>query len=123
MPGISIEISRQWDEWIRGMRAIGMTFPAELAQEWQLAADLMYDRSQQYVHVITGQLKGSGVPPRMSMERGNVVAEVEYTAPYAAFEERRGGTHSFLQRAYTDVEGEFTRALGRGFDRVVRRWR
>lgn len=123
MPGIEIQISRDWDRWIREFGQMAVTLPQEFVDEWQLAADLMYDRSQQYVHVITGQLKASGKPPVMSREGRNVVAAVEYTAPYAAYEERRGDTHGFLQRAYTDVESEFRSALGRGFDRVVRRWR
>ena len=121
--GVEIEISPEWVRWIRGFDRLPVEIMREVAEPWKQAADVMFDRSQQYAHVLTGENKASGVPPEITFEALQVVATIEYTSDHAIYEERRGGSHAFLTRAFVATERLFESAMPEAWERLVASWR
>lgn len=124
MPGEAhIEISPQFDRWIRGFGDLPVELEEEVRRPWQQAADVMFDRSQQFVHVLSGRLKASGKEAEVSIGQGDVTATIEYDAPYAIYEQARGGAHAFLSRAFESTSDLFEEALPQAWERLVATWR
>lgn len=112
------------DAWIRGLDR--MDEPDEHAETlWRQATDVMFDRSQSYVHVITGELKASG---RVNMGRRTheLIGEVAYggtpECDYAVYEFARGGSHDALLRAFQTTGQVFERTLGQILEDGVASW-
>lgn len=103
-----IEISREFDDWTRSFdQADDLTAQQAV---WAAATDVLFDATQQVVHVVTGNLKASGSSSTM-IAGPLVVGVIEYDADYAMDEIMRGGTHDFMQRGLEQVEGLFQGAL------------
>lgn len=122
MPEFGLRIEGPLDEWIEGLDQFAEDMERESADLWHGAVKAMFDRSQEVVHVQTGELKASG-EFEVEVVDGEVVASVEYHAEHAVYEHARGGDHAFLQRAWEDTADEFEDRLEETFDRVVNRWR
>jgi hypothetical protein len=109
--------------WSRGMKD-GEKHVFDAADtHWQAAADVLFDRSQQYVHVITGNLKASG-RSRVYRLAKSTVAEIAYgggSVDYAGYEEARGGDHAYLSRAAEVTSQMFRVAMDLIFDDAMRR--
>jgi len=121
-PIVRVEISVELDRWIQGFGALEAELLQRGRDSWQQAVDSLFDYSQEYVHVLSGELKASG-EKRVVAEGDRLVGEVEYDTPYAIYEHARGGSHSFLQLAYLRTYERFERALPRAFEAVVQSWR
>lgn len=119
---IEITISPEMGRWERGFARMPIEAAAAALPGWQAAADVMFDKSQQFVHVISGDLKSACDGPTMSVDRGSLVAEILYDTDYAIYEHARGGDHAWLDRAYEATSRQFEQALGEAFERLVRLW-
>lgn len=118
---IRVEISHDYDRWIRGFAEMEMGMSAAAHREWQAAIETMFDRSQDVVHVITGRLKASG-STRVWQEGHSIMGEIRYDTPYAEAEENRGGSHAYLHRALEATESRFEDALPHAFESMISSW-
>lgn len=120
----SIELGAQWDAWEDGFERMAEgDLDDEFVNAWQGAADVMFATSQEYVHILSGDLKSSGIPADVQIDGRDLVAEIVYTADYAIYEHARGGEHAWLQRAYVATERIFERVLPSAWEKVVARWK
>lgn len=109
------------DRWIRGLDQLGE--PDEAAEEvWRQVTDVMFDRSQARVHILTGDLKASG-RSETRREGDRIVGEIEYDADHAIYEFRRGGKHDALGLAFKETYEMFRAALGQALEAQVREWK
>ena len=118
-----VTITPNFEKWIVGMDRLPIELEGVVERPWRAAADVMFDRSQQYVHVITGELKSSGKAAAVKVGPGEVTAEIEYDAPYAIYEEQRGGSHAYLTRAFQSTSDLFEHALPKAWEELVATWR
>jgi hypothetical protein len=113
MPSSRIVV-RGLDEWRAGFDRLTHISEGQEAV-WRQATEVMYGRTQEVVHVISGELKASG---RFGTTRGRtqIIGEVTYGGTpgcdYAIFETRRGGSHDFLTRGFVAATRTFRSALG-----------
>lgn len=121
--GVEVTISPEWDEWTRGFDRLPVEILAAVERPWQAAADLMFDKSQQFAHVLSGEMKASGEPAEVTIKPLEVVATIEYTSDHAIYEERRGGSHAYLTRAFAETSRMFEEALPAAWEALVVGWR
>lgn len=109
---IRVTVSREFDVWLASFaRAADISVEAKV--EWQQAMDILYGRSQELVHVVSGNLKASGRTDVVT-EGLNVVGSLVYgdeTVDYALAEISRGGSHDYLTPAMTATQGMFEMAM------------
>lgn len=119
---VVIEVSPEWERWVEGFGrdAFGRAMEGNAKKTFQAAAEVLFDRSQTYVHVLSGALKRSGkvsmAPSGPNSPGGpnSVTALVSYGneyVDYALYEHARGGSHAYLQRAWEATHGVFGSAL------------
>lgn len=113
-----IRVSPELEGWIDDFEELSSLEPSRLA--WERATRMMYRRSQEVVHVITGELKASG-SYEMAGDGDDIEGRVVYTAPQALFEELLGGDHAFLTRAHEDTQDKFDDAMMASWRRVFGR--
>jgi hypothetical protein len=121
---MKITVSRNFQRWSLGARTLPGGFLGVNRPYWELANEAFYDKTQEYVHVITGRLKASGVE-EVHLEGARVVATVTYggpEVPYAQYEIDRGGDHDFLGRAWEASQGMFEAIFGQTWNRAVTAW-
>jgi hypothetical protein len=98
---------------------LGDRLIAEMMFEAKKVFDEGYDISQSLVHVITGQLKGSGT---VFVSSGNEI-QFGYNRPYAEVEEFRTGgkyqTHSYFRPAERYIEDNLDSRLGQAIQRHI----
>lgn len=122
----------KFDEWIEGLEHFD---PGdEILHEWTDATERFYAASQEHVHVITNALRTSGRHDTEHTGRGRVTGTLTYggtqvtvsghdrprTVDYAVYEQRRGGDHDWIAKAFAQTRRDFTRALEAGIDSHVR---
>lgn len=115
-------VSADLGRWISGTRRFEQDMHDEVRRQFAAANDVFYDKTQQYVHVETGNLKSSG-KREYEEERGEVTALLVYDTDYAIYEENRGGSHAYMSRGWQAAESTFERAMPEAFERVVGKWR
>lgn len=106
----------------RIIRAVG-EFPDEAIDStelgWERATEVFYERTQEFVHVISGRLKSTGTH-RVErhgdviegiVEYGGIAADGELV-DYAIYEHARGGDHAFLDRGWESTSHTFEAAFG-----------
>jgi len=119
--GITGKVSARWQRWGAGFGHIGREFGSPAERAWEQATETMFDFSQQYAHVVTGEMKGSGSFEVDATGR-EVTGRVVYDSDHAIFEEERGGSHAFLTRAWESTEREFSESMPRAWEAVVDSW-
>jgi len=113
------------DKWIDGFGRLGEPHEPGVVR-WRQATEVMFDRSQQAVHVITAALKASG---RYDAHKtvGEIVGEVTYggtaDCDYAVYEFRRGGSHDALRRGFVEARQTFVDTLNEIVEEEVSSWR
>lgn len=123
----------EFDRWIDGFEDMDREIVGHVLTEWQTASDVMYEFTQEFAHVLTGEMKASSEGAIVSVVDSAVVeAEITYGPwetirgakidPYAAYEIGRGGTHDFMRRGFLAAERTFKAALPRAFDALVESW-
>ncbi len=114
---LRIKLGGAWPNWRRAATTFQMEGGLE---EWEAVTERYFDATQEVVHVITGQLRDSG-KVSVTEDGKRFVGEVEYSAPYAAEEFGRGGSHDALQRGWEMVRGEFPNAASKALKSAVER--
>lgn len=132
MPGVEAKIivPDQFRAWEAGFTSLPDDLEQVVELHWRIATDLFYDRTQQAVHVISGDLKTSGRSDVYSQGQ-TVVGDVIYggvqgtegPVDYALEEEERGGDHAFMSRGWDGAQRVFDEALPLAWREVVGSWR
>jgi len=115
-----ILVDRKFRGWERGMLLLGATLEA-YSGPWQAATDDLFNNTVGYVHVITGELRDSAVEG-VETARAGLTGFVGFTAPYAAYEFGRGGSHDAPARGWEVTQDEFQAAMGRTWFEVTAAW-
>lgn len=127
--GIKIVRSAGFDSWVRGLERVGNEIPREAEEEWEQAVEMLFGGTQQYAHVVSGDMVTGG-EMAMHREGDQLVGEISYGGnrrsdakpwwkhqyvDYVEYELRRGGSHDFFQvaldRLTPAVEQGLSRAL------------
>lgn len=119
---IKVKVSAEWGRWERGFGSVGPSLRTEGRRRWQAVTDVMFDRSQQYAHVLSGDNKASG-SASTTASADELVGTIEYDSDHAIYEEARGGEHAFIGRAWEATEADFRRAMPETWEAVVKSWR
>lgn len=130
MSRVEIRVSSNWDRWQTGLRHLDRELGIAVEQVWDATTDVFFDRSQEYAHVLSGDMKDAGRATISHEGRGTIVGTVEYAdrgdkkgGVHAVMEEKRGGEHAFLTRAWEATEAMFSRAIPEAWAEVTRSWR
>jgi|SRR5690606_35238765 len=126
MPRRHVDIIGALDGWISGMDRLGERVGEHQVAEWRYATERFYDRTQQYVHVLDGNLKTSGRcavdPHRLDIE-GSVTYGGTPECDYAIYEFGRGGNHDALTRGFVANVETFEQAIVDGIAAEIDSWR
>lgn len=121
---IEIKVSPNWFRWEQGFGSLGREIVPQAQHEFEAAAKAFFDATQGFVHVISGRLKASGdYEVQGSVSEGDVTMQVTYDAPYAIYEQVRGGSHAFMTRAWEQTAELFDGAMTEAWTKVVESWR
>jgi hypothetical protein len=120
--GITVKVSSQWTRWERGMGSLSTAMRTEGRRRWQAVTDVMFDRSQGYAHVLSGENKASGSSDTTATAT-ELVGTIEYDSDHAIYEEARGGSHAFIGRAWEATEADFRRTMPETWEAVVNSWK
>jgi hypothetical protein len=119
-----IVVPEKFQRWTLGARTLAGGFRGVGGPLWHLANEQFFSYTQEYVHVVSGDLKRSG-REEVGLEGARVVATVEYgneEVPYAQIEIDRGGDHDFMGRAWEASQPIFEDIFGASWNRVVSSW-
>lgn len=102
--------------WQRNFDKLGTKpMSREAIEEWEIATEVMFDLTQQYAHVLSGDMKGSGEMEIASSTPTSITAHITYgggqrsnvkphwkhqTIDYTQYELQRGESHDFFSRAH-----------------------
>lgn len=115
---LRIILGGAWGEWQKASRTFQIV--EDDIVPWDDVTEEYFAASQDVVHVISGRLKASGDLDNW-IESDRWRSEIEYSAPYAAFEFIRGGDHDAMTRAYELVRDKWQDSVGRSIERAVDR--
>lgn len=122
MTTIRMTVSANYGRWKQGFGNIGPEMKTVGVLVWRQATEVMFSRSQEFAHVLSGENKSSGSFDA-GVEGDELVGTIEYDSDHAIYEERRGGSHAFLGRAWEATEKTFADALPEAWEAVVRSWK
>lgn len=120
-----IETPTSFRQWSLGARALAGGFRGAGGPLWAAANDTFFGYTQEFVHVLSGDLKATG-RQEIHLEGSRVVATVEYGSDevdYAQFEIDRGGEHDFMGRAWLSSQPVFEAVFGTSWNRAIKSWR
>lgn len=104
-----------WDGMMAALDRIA-ELPRGQTDKWDTAMERFYDRSQQFVHVDSVNLKRSGRHTPAVRVVHRVMADLVYGGThgvdYAIYEFGRGGVHDAPQRAMNATAANFARTVG-----------
>lgn len=118
---VKIKISANWMRWEAGMGNLGREVSDRGRTVWNAATDVMFDRSQQYAHVLSGDNKASGSAETV-VEGTDLIGRITYDSDHAIYEEARGGEHAYIGRAWEATETMFRESLPKAWEEVVKSW-
>jgi hypothetical protein len=119
---ITVKMNGSLDRWIKGFATVDAGLQIEVLHAWKTATDLFFDRTQEYAHVLTGEMKQSGSAEVEANPR-QVVGRVQYDSPHALYEEARGGSHALITRGWEAAAGTYQRALPDSWEALRASWR
>lgn len=101
---ITVTVSEDLERWVRGLTDFGLDSAA--LDEWYQANDAFFERTQRFVHILSGDLKRSGTMD-VEIEGKTLVGATTYggtqgtegPVDYAIYELAAGGSHDFIGRA------------------------
>lgn len=107
-------------QWLSSFTKLGhIPISQSAVDEWEQATEVMFDLTQQYAHVLSGDMVRSGTMGIESVSANTITAHITYgggqrsnTRPhwknqeidYTKYELRRGGSHDFFKRAHQSAE-------------------
>ncbi len=112
-----IEVDPLMGAWVRALSSFEVDDVA--VREWQAVNDVYFSRTQQYAHVLSGDMKRSGRQETRTAGR-QIITETVYggvsgsqgrPVDYAIYEIRRGGSHDFIGRALNATATTFQQGL------------
>jgi hypothetical protein len=116
---IRLETPGELAEWISGFNTLGRALREPTLIGWGAATEVFFSRTQEYVHILSGDLLASGTYRVFALGGAEtIVGEVKYgggTVKYALIEEHRGGSHAYLSRGWEATQREFEFVLPGAF--------
>lgn len=122
---IRITTDQTFALWVRSFTKLGsIPISPAAVEEWEQAVEVMFDLTQQYAHVLSGDMVRSGEMGIDEVSRTSIQASIRYgggqrsntkphwkhqTIDYTKYELRRGGSHDFFQRAHQAAENRLQR--------------
>lgn len=103
-----------WDGMMDALDRLA-ALPRGQTELWEQTTERFYDRSQQYVHVDSVNLKLSGRHHTVRVVHrvmGEVVYGGTHGVDYAVYEFARGGNHDALGRAFRAVSATYAKTIG-----------
>jgi hypothetical protein len=120
---ITVKTPAEFKSMIKLFDELPDTLADEAVTVWRVAIELFYDKTQQIIHVDSGDLKRSG-KATLRRNKLSVVGTVSYgdnEVDYAIYEEERGGSHAFMARAYEMTQSTFQAAMPQIWQNAIRR--
>lgn len=113
---ITLSVSRELKDWVDGLSDFDLGDAA--LTEWHAANETFFDRTQRYVHILSGDLKTSG-RVHSEVDGKTLVGFTEYggvqgtrgEVDYAIYEIARGGSHDFIGRALAGSTASYLEGL------------
>lgn len=113
----TVDVSDEIERWTSGLGRLADVSGGKA--EWRAANDVFFSKTQQYVHVISGDLRTSGVLD-VNDVGPTIVATITYggvegtqgPVDYAAEEIARGGDHDFIGKAFGETTNILKAAVG-----------
>lgn len=130
---IKIDMGHKLPHWGRGFDRLDGPIPDGAVKEWTEACEVFFGATQQYAHVLSGDMVSSG---RLSMSRGlsEIEGLIEYNGgrrsnakpwwkhqeiDYTQYEVARGGSHDFFRRALVKTRDHMTEAAGKALGEAI----
>lgn len=122
---IRLETPGELAEWISGFDQLGRNLREPTLVGWGVATEVFFSRTQEYVHVLSGDLLASGSYRVFALGgAGTIVGEVKYgggKVKYALIEEHRGGSHAYMSRGWEATQKEFELVLPHAYSTVLKK--
>lgn len=124
------ETGPTWAKWVKNFQHLEREgLDEESAAEWLQATEIMFDRTQQLVHIISGDLLDSGRVSITDRDKLSIESTITYggtmgtegPVDYATYEIARGGNHDFLTDGYQQSQAKLQRAAGQILENRFRR--
>lgn len=131
---VKIIADRKMVKWVKNFGELGAKVTPGAVKEWEAATEVMFGATQQYIHVDSGDLQGSGSIEIEDETRHTITAAISYGGgqrsnakphwkhqeiDYAKYELERGGSHDFFQRAANKTHKRLQQGVGDGLRRMV----
>lgn len=105
----------EWELWILGFDRMGRDIRRAGIVHWQIATEVFYSATQEYVHILSGGLLASGSYQVFAFETGRrIIGEVKYggkKVKYAKIENNRGGEHAYMVRGWEATQAQFEMSI------------
>lgn len=124
-----------FDRWLNAFNELGGPgVPAAAVEEWNVACEILFGATQQYAHVLSGDMLSSG-KLEVDVEGKDVVGTITYgggqrsnTKPhwkhqeidYVPYELARGGSHDFIDRAVVKTVPRLEEAVGKMIEAALK---
>ena len=122
MPAVEVRVSANYDRWVSGFGNLKREAIERGKQTWETATEVFFDRTQEYAHVVTGEMKASG-HAEVDIDADGLVGVVAYDSDHAVFEERRGGSHALITRGWEATSKMFEESFPQVWSQIVESWR
>lgn len=119
--GVKVTVSANYRRWQRGFSNLEREIIDKGRDEWTAAMEMFYDRTQEFAHVLTGEMKSSG-EVEVTFGSGEITGTLTYDSEHAVWEEQRGGSHAFITRGWEATESMFERAFPDMWSRITESW-
>lgn len=127
---VKVVVPAQFEAWVSGFQSMPGDFMRVAEDHWAVAMDLFFDRTQDAIHIVSGDLKASG-RSAVRREGNNIVGELTYggvmgtkgMVDYAMEEEDRGGEHAYISIGWQQAQASFDRAMPMMWEEVIAGWR
>ncbi|QOP66160.1 hypothetical protein SEA_DANIELLEIGNACE_19 [Arthrobacter phage DanielleIgnace] len=125
----------RWQKGFRGVAEKSRHLPHGVVHKWQTAVEVMFGATQQMIHVVSGDLQGSGRMDIVEETGETVTAAITYGGgrrsnakptwkhqeiDYAKYELERGGSHDFFTRAEKKSRKRLQEGVGEGLVELMK---
>lgn len=113
---------RHFNAWMDGSRRFSRQYREAVKPGLDEALQKFFQDTQNRVHVLTGELKGSGTVQMFRGQGEDLVGTVTYTSDHAMYEMARGGEHDFFTEPMMNALPSFAEACDNKFEAVMNTW-
>lgn len=118
---VEVRVTANYDRWVSGFGNIQREAIEHGRDAWEAATEVFFDRTQEYAHVVTGEMKASG-KAEVDIDADGLVGIVAYDSEHAIFEEHRGGNHALITRGWEATEQMFRESFPQIWHDIVMSW-